>query len=73
MEQLHSEFQQEEACMTQLLAVASLSLAAKMEETVVPHPLDLQVKSIIIHATVVHKYYRSFSFLISFSLIFSVL
>ncbi|KAG8076847.1 hypothetical protein GUJ93_ZPchr0006g45447 [Zizania palustris] len=29
--------------MTQLLAVACLSLAAKMEETVVPHPLDLQV------------------------------
>uniref|UniRef100_A0A0E0DYX8 Uncharacterized protein n=1 Tax=Oryza meridionalis TaxID=40149 RepID=A0A0E0DYX8_9ORYZ len=34
---------QGEACITQLLAVASLSLAAKMEETVVPHPLDLQV------------------------------
>lgn len=34
---------QGKAWMTQLLAVACLSLAAKMEETVVPHPLDLQV------------------------------
>ncbi|XP_015688943.1 cyclin-D3-1-like isoform X2 [Oryza brachyantha] len=32
-----------EAWMTQLLAVACLSLAAKMEETFVPLPLDLQV------------------------------
>jgi len=30
--------------MTQLLSVASLSLAAKMEETEVPLTLDLQVK-----------------------------
>ncbi|XP_062227552.1 cyclin-D3-1-like [Phragmites australis] len=30
------------AWMTQLLAVACLSLAAKMEETIVPYPLDLQ-------------------------------
>ncbi|KAG8092708.1 hypothetical protein GUJ93_ZPchr0012g18818 [Zizania palustris] len=34
------------AWMTQLLAVACLSLAAKMEETVVPHPLDLQVGNV---------------------------
>ncbi|XP_015693902.1 cyclin-D3-1 isoform X2 [Oryza brachyantha] len=34
---------QGKAWMTQLLAVACLSLSAKMEETVVPHPLDLQV------------------------------
>uniref|UniRef100_A0A0A9CZY8 Uncharacterized protein n=1 Tax=Arundo donax TaxID=35708 RepID=A0A0A9CZY8_ARUDO len=34
---------QGKAWMTQLLAVACLSLAAKMEETIVPHPLDLQV------------------------------
>uniref|UniRef100_A0A0D9WNA8 Uncharacterized protein n=1 Tax=Leersia perrieri TaxID=77586 RepID=A0A0D9WNA8_9ORYZ len=34
---------QGKAWMTQLLATACLSLAAKMEETVVPHPLDLQV------------------------------
>ncbi|KAL5225978.1 hypothetical protein ABZP36_012617 [Zizania latifolia] len=36
----------EKAWMTQLLAVACLSLAAKMEETVVPHPLDLQVGNV---------------------------
>ncbi|KAF0902756.1 hypothetical protein E2562_019089 [Oryza meyeriana var. granulata] len=34
---------QGKAWMTQLLAVACLSLAAKMEETVVAHPLNLQV------------------------------
>lgn len=37
------EFPEGKAWMTQLLAVACLSLAAKMEETFVPLPLDLQV------------------------------
>lgn len=31
--------------MTQLLSVACLSLAVKMEETEIPLPLDLQVKN----------------------------
>lgn len=37
------EFPEDRAWMTQLLAVACLSLASKMEETFVPLPLDLQV------------------------------
>ncbi|KAG8059359.1 hypothetical protein GUJ93_ZPchr0002g24981 [Zizania palustris] len=37
------ELPEGKAWMTQLLAVACLSLAAKMEETLVPLPLDLQV------------------------------
>jgi cyclin D1/2/4, plant len=35
-------FQEGKAWMTQLLSVACLSLAAKMEETAVPQSLDLQ-------------------------------
>ncbi|KAF0933099.1 hypothetical protein E2562_013837 [Oryza meyeriana var. granulata] len=38
-----NELPEGKAWMTQLLAVACLSLAAKMEETFVPLPLDLQV------------------------------
>ncbi|OEL23419.1 Cyclin-D4-1 [Dichanthelium oligosanthes] len=38
-----SPFQEDKAWMTQLLSVACLSLAAKMEETYVPPSLDLQV------------------------------
>jgi cyclin D1/2/4 len=37
-------FQEDKAWMTQLLSVACLSLAAKMEETSVPQSLDLQVR-----------------------------
>ncbi|OAY75913.1 Cyclin-D2-2, partial [Ananas comosus] len=37
------EFPQDKAWMTQLLSVACLSLAVKMEETEIPLPLDLQV------------------------------
>jgi cyclin D1/2/4 len=39
-----SPFQEDKAWMTQLLSVACLSLAAKMEETYVPPSLDLQVR-----------------------------
>jgi hypothetical protein len=39
--------QLEKDWMTQLLTVACLSLAAKMEETIVFNPLDLQASSII--------------------------
>ncbi|KAJ3695849.1 hypothetical protein LUZ60_001226 [Juncus effusus] len=37
------ELPRDKAWMTQLLSVACLSLAAKMDETVIPLPLDLQV------------------------------
>jgi hypothetical protein len=40
-----SPFQEGKAWTTQLLSVACLSLAAKMEETYVPPSLDLQVRS----------------------------
>jgi cyclin D1/2/4 len=39
--------------MTQLLSVACLSLAAKMEETYVPLSLDLQVSELTLHPFVV--------------------
>ena len=39
-----SPFQEDKAWMKQLLSVACLSLAAKMEETYVPPSLDLQVR-----------------------------
>jgi len=39
------QFQKGRAWTMQLLAVACLSLAAKVEETAVPQPLDLQVGS----------------------------
>lgn len=38
--------QEDKAWMAQLLSVACLSLAAKMEETYVPRSLDLQVSSV---------------------------
>ena len=40
--------------MTQLLAVTVLSLAAKMEETIVLDPLDLQASAVIDYATHLH-------------------
>ena len=40
---LHAHLQQNKAWTMQLLAVACLSLAAKMEETEVPLSVDLQV------------------------------
>jgi hypothetical protein len=40
---LSNSWQEGKAWITQLLAVACLSLASKMEETFVPLPLDLQV------------------------------
>jgi hypothetical protein len=39
--------------MTQLLSVACLSLAAKMEETSVPQSLDLQVRNY--HGSIAHR------------------
>lgn len=39
------QMQEGKAWMTQLLSVACLSLAAKMEETAVPQSLDLQVST----------------------------
>ena len=42
----HVCYQEGKAWMTQLLSVACLSLAAKMEETSVPQSIDLQVREI---------------------------
>lgn len=54
--------QKGKAWMMQLLTVACLSLAAKMEETEVPSILDLQVKKRIdqIHCFVGYKYNNLF-------------
>jgi len=53
-----SPFQEDKAWMTQLLSVACLSLAAKMEETYVPPSLDLQVRDSRVQCGCIYRTFR---------------